>query len=66
MDTLPSWLQWIAENQPVTPIIESIRALLTGTDAGNSPWFAVGWCLLILAIAMVWGAVMFRRKAGRR
>lgn len=66
VDTLPVWLRWIAEHQPVTPIIETIRALLTGTDAGSAPWFAVGWCVLILIIAMVWGAVMFRRKAGRR
>ena len=65
VDTLPSWLQWIAEQPARHPDHRVIRALLTGTDAGTAPWFAVGWCLLILAIAVVWGAVMFRRKAGR-
>jgi ABC-2 type transport system permease protein len=66
LDTLPVWLRWIAENQPITPVIETIRGMLMGTDAGSRPWWAVGWCLLILFIAVVWGAVMFRRKAGRR
>jgi ABC-2 type transport system permease protein len=66
VDTLPVWLRWVAENQPLTPIIETIRALLTGTGLPTSPLLAIGWCLLILAVAVVWGAVMFRRKAGRR
>lgn len=64
--SMPAWLQWIAENQPVTPIIETIRGLLMGTPVGNEPWWAVGWCVLILVIAFVWGAWLFRRKAGRR
>lgn len=65
-DSMPSWLQWIADNQPITPIIETIRGLLMGTDFGVRPFWAVGWCLLILGIAVVWAAVVFRRKAGRR
>ena len=32
VDTMPTWLQWIAENQPVTPIIETIRGLLFGSS----------------------------------
>lgn len=66
VDTLPVWLRWVAENQPITPIIETIRACLMGTDAGSAPLVAVGWCALILVIAALWGAIMFRRKAGRR
>jgi ABC-2 type transport system permease protein len=66
IDTLPTWLRWVAENQPLTPIIESIRSFLTGTDLGTSGWWALAWCGLILAIALVWSSVMFRRKAGRR
>lgn len=66
VETLPSWLQWIAENQPVTPIIETIRGLLLGAPMGSAPLWAVGWCLAILVFAFVWGAWLFRRKAGRR
>jgi len=64
--TMPDWLQWIAENQPITPIIETIRGLLMGTPMGDAAWWGVGWCLAILAFAFVWGAWVFRRKAGRR
>lgn len=64
--TMPDWLQWVAENQPVTPIIESIRGLLMGTDMGDSAWWAIAWCAVILAVSFVWGAWLFRRKAGRR
>ena len=66
VDTMPEWLQWVAENQPVTPIIETLRSLLMGTSVAAEPFWALGWCVAILAIAVVWGAVMFRRKSGRR
>ncbi|WP_345800195.1 ABC transporter permease [Microbacterium sp. AZCO] len=66
VETMPDWLQWIAENQPVTPIIETIRGLLMGTPVGDEAWWALFWCLLILTISFVWGAWLFRRKAGRR
>ena len=33
-DSMPGGLRWFAENQPFTPIIETLRALLTGGDAG--------------------------------
>lgn len=65
-DTMPSWLQWIADNQPITPVIETIRALLFGTDAGTRPLWALGWCLAIIAASYLWAALQFRRKAGRR
>ena len=66
VDTMPTWLQWIAENQPVTPIIESIRGLLFGLPVGMEPWWALGWCAAILSAAVLWGAWLFRRKAGPR
>ena len=55
------WLQWVAENQPITPIIETIRALLFGRDPGADLWWALGWCALIIAAAYVWAAWLFRR-----
>ena len=66
VDTMPEWLQWVAHNQPLTPIIETIRGLLMGTPIGDSGWLAVGWCALILVVAIVWASVLFRAKAGRR
>ena len=66
VETMPEWLRWVAENQPVTPIIETIRGLLMGTPMDGQVWWGVGWCLGILVVAFVWGAWLFRRKAGRR
>lgn len=63
VDTMPIWLQWVANNQPITPVIETIRSLLTGTDAGNQPWWALGWCLLILLGSYIWGAWLFPRRS---
>lgn len=64
--SMPDWLQPVAAHQPITPIVESIRGLLMGTPLNGEPWWAIGWCVAILAVAVVWGAWLFRRKAGRR
>ncbi|WP_430646080.1 ABC transporter permease [Agromyces sp. GXS1127] len=66
VDTLPDWLAWFAEHQPITPIIEAIRSLLTGTPMGDAAWWAIGWCVLFIVVAAMWGAWLFRRRAGRR
>ncbi len=64
--SMPTWLQPVAANQPITPIVETIRGLLMDTSLGTEPWWAVAWCVGILAVAVVWGAWLFRRKAGQR
>ncbi|GGI47780.1 ABC-2 type transport system permease protein [Agromyces flavus] len=66
VETLPDWLAAFAEHQPITPVIEAIRSLLMGTPMGDAAWWAVGWCVLFVVVAAVWGAWLFRRKAGRR
>jgi len=65
VETMPEWLRWVADNQPITPIIETIRGLLMGTDLGTEPLWAVGWCILIVAVSAVWGAWLFGRKSRR-
>lgn len=65
-ETMPTWLQGVASNQPITPVIESIRGLLTGGSIQDHIGWAVGWCLFILVGSMVWGMWTFKRKAGRR
>lgn len=66
VETMPDWLRVAAEWSPVTPVIESIRGLLHGTDVGLHPLWAVLWCVGILAVAAVWGAWLFTRRGGRR
>ncbi|WP_303708491.1 MULTISPECIES: ABC transporter permease [Microbacterium] len=64
--SMPDWLQPIAAHQPITPIVETIRALLMDTPMQAEAWWAIGWCVAILLVAALWGAWLFRRKAGRR
>ena len=62
IDTMPSWLHGFAEHQPVTPVIESMRALLLGEAAGSSPWASVAWCAGLLAVSVPLSGVLFRRR----
>nr|AIA14284.1 ABC-2 type transporter [uncultured bacterium] len=56
-------LKVFAENQPVTHVIEAIRALLIGTPASDHIWLAAIWCTGILIISIPLAAWLFRRKA---
>ncbi|MFI0983388.1 ABC transporter permease [Streptomyces sp. NPDC021093] len=62
-DTMPSWLHAFAAHQPVTPVIESLRGLLLGTDVGSTPWVALAWCAGILGVSAAASGVLFRWRA---
>lgn len=55
-------LRGFAENQPITHIIEAIRALILGWPIGNHGWWAIAWSLIILVIAVPTTLWLFRRK----
>lgn len=55
-------LKAFAENQPITHIIEAIRALMLGWPVGNHLWLAIVWCLGIMIVSMVVASWLFRRK----
>ena len=59
--SLPDGLRWVAENQPFTPIIETLRGLLLGTPIGNSGLLAVGWCLGISLVGYLWSRRLYER-----
>lgn len=61
-ETMPRVLQFVANNQPVTPIIETLRGLLLGTPIGNSAWLALAWCLGILAVSYLLARRLFQRR----
>lgn len=66
IDTMPKWLQPIAEVLPVTPVVETIRGLLMDEPIGDAVYGAILWCAGILLVAVAWGAWLYRRKARRR
>lgn len=61
-DNMPTGIRIFAENQPVTHVIEAIRALMVGTPIGNHGTLAVIWCIGIIAIAIPLAAYMFRTR----
>ena len=64
-ETMPGAWQVIAENQPVTPIVETARGLLLGAPIGDSAWQAVVWCVGILLVAVPVAVVLFGRRTMR-
>jgi ABC-2 type transport system permease protein len=60
-DTMPPALKWFAENQPFTPIIETLRGLLMGTAIGDSWLLALGWCAVLTLTGYVWARAAFTR-----
>jgi len=64
-DSMPSGLAWIAQHQPFTPIIDTLRACLDGGDPGSAAWWAVGWCLAVTGLCFWWAVRLFGRvRAG--
>jgi ABC-2 type transport system permease protein len=62
IDTMPTWIHGFADNQPATPVIETLRGLLLDTGVGNSPWLALAWCGGILVASVLLSSVLFRRR----
>ncbi len=61
-DSMPVGLRWFAENQPFTPIIETLRGLLLGTPIGSSGPLAVAWCVVIAGLGYLWSRTLFNRE----
>lgn len=61
-ESMPWGIRVFAENQPVTSIVESIRALLSGEPVGNDIWFALAWCLGIMLVAYVFAMKAYKKQ----
>jgi ABC-2 type transport system permease protein len=60
-DSMPAGMRVFAENQPFTPIIETLRGLLMGTHIGTSAVLAVGWCVVLALAGYLWARAAFNR-----
>ena len=60
--SMPGPVRAFAENQPVTSIVNAIRALLSCKPVGNDIWIALAWCLGILVVAYTSAMLVYKRK----
>ena len=60
--SMPGPVAWFAENQPVTSIVNTIRALFAHQPIGNDIWIALAWLVGILIAAYAFAIILYRRK----
>ncbi|MCV9884234.1 ABC transporter permease [Metabacillus halosaccharovorans] len=63
-ETMPKIVRTFAENQPVTSIVNAIRALLYEGTVGKDIWTALAWCIGIMVIAYFFANQAFKRQLG--
>ena len=60
-ETMPPVARWFAENQPYTPMIETLRALLLGTPMGNNVMIALAWAAVIALGGYLWARAAYNK-----
>lgn len=60
--SMPGPVRWFADNQPVTSIVNTIRALFTDQPVGDDIWIALAWLVGVLVIAYSVAMVAYRHR----
>jgi ABC-2 type transport system permease protein len=58
-------VRWFAAHEPFTPVIDTLRGLLTGTVSGGTTLTAVIWCAGLAVAGYLWARVLVRRDLNR-
>ena len=58
-------VRWFAAHEPFTPVIDTLRGLLTGTPSGGTALAAVAWCAGLALAGYLWARVLVRRDLNR-
>ena len=61
--SMPGPVRIFAENQPVTSIVDAIRALLSSQPVGNGIWVALAWCLGIMLVAYLFAMRVYKNRS---
>ena len=54
-------LRWFSENEPFTPITETVRGLLLDRPIGNTWIVALGWCAVLALGGYLWSKWLYKR-----
>jgi ABC-2 type transport system permease protein len=63
--SMPAAVRWFGEYQPFTPVIDTVRGLLTGGSIGHNAALAIGWSLTIALGSYLWARKLFSRDPVR-
>jgi ABC-2 type transport system permease protein len=61
VDAMPGWFRPIAEYQPFTPAIETLRGLLLGTEIGHNGWLTIAWSIALALLGYFWSTSKFNQ-----
>jgi len=61
--SMPGVLRAFAEHQPITQVVNAVRALVLDRPVGSAGWQAVVWCVGILAVFVPLSVRLYRRTS---
>jgi len=61
--TMPDGLRQVAEHQPVTPLVDAVRALTMGAPAGTDALTALAWWLAFAVAGCAGAVALFRARS---
>jgi ABC-2 type transport system permease protein len=64
-DSMPAAIEWIAEVNPFSTVVDALRSLWVGGPAGNDIWASFVWAVAITAVFSVLAARRYRRAVLR-
>ena len=59
---MPGPVQLFADHQPITPIVNTLRNLMSAQPVGTEGWVAFAWCVGLLILAYLLAMATYRRK----
>jgi ABC-2 type transport system permease protein len=60
--TMPTGLRQFAEYQPLTPVADTVRGLLSGAAIGDHAIAAIAWSIGIAVVAYLWAIRLYNRR----
>ncbi|MGH2727137.1 MAG: ABC transporter permease, partial [Actinomycetota bacterium] len=61
IQSMPGWLQWWAQNQPVSVTANAVRSIVLGQPAGDDVLKCLAWCVVLLAIFVPFSVSRYRK-----
>jgi ABC-type multidrug transport system permease subunit len=62
-ETMPAGIRQFAREQPVSQLVDAVRAWFLGRPAGSHGWVAAAWCVGIVLVSLPLAVRLFARAA---